>query len=193
MFKPRKWIIAISLLYTAQAIAQPAEPRYTYLEAGYVDIDLNDVDADGDGFALGGSLALGDAFYLAGSYADYDLNFGIDAQELLLGVGYHYGLSSGLDLVAEGGYAHTEIDTQFGDFDDSGLYLSGGLRWMALERLELNGRVRYVDLDDSGDGTALLLGGLFHVTPDLALGGGVELSDDSDVYNIGFRLYLGAR
>ena len=78
MFEPRKWIIAISLLYTAQAIAQPPEPRYTYLEAGYVDIDLNDVDADGDGFALGGSLALGDAFYLAGSYADYDLNLGIE-------------------------------------------------------------------------------------------------------------------
>lgn len=185
-------MVGVGLLVASQAFAE-AEPRYTYLEASYVDIELDDVDADGDGFAFGGSVALGDAFHLAGTYSDYDMDFGIDVQELLLGVGYHFGLSRGLDLVAEGGYASTDVDTRFGDFDDSGLYLSGGLRWMVLERMELNGGVRYVDLDDSGDGTALLLGGLFHLTPDLALGGGLELSDDDEVYNVGVRLYLGTR
>lgn len=35
-------------------------------------------------------------------------------------------------------------------------------------------------------------GGLFHVTADLAPGGGVEFSDHAQVYNSGFRLSCGA-
>jgi len=52
---------------------------------------------------------------------------------------------------------------------------------------------RYTDLDDFGDDTALLVGALFHLTPDLAIGGGVEFGDDAEVYNLGVRFYLGTR
>ena len=193
MIRQRYFLALLSLCFAMGAFAETNGLRYTYIEGRYVDVEFDDLDADGDGFGIGGSVAVSDDFFLTAGYTDLDLDFGVDAQEFLLGVGYHYGLSEVLDLVGEVGYADVEIDTRFGDFDDNGLFLSGGLRWMVVDQLELNGKLRYVDLDDSGSDTSIVLGGLFHVTADLAIGAGAEISDDADVYSVGIRYYLGVR
>ncbi len=171
-------------------VAMADEPRYTYVEGGYQYIDLDDFDVDGDGLGLGGSFGITDRVHLAARYSDLDLDRGLDATSFNLGIGGNLPLEQSLHLVGEIGYASAEIDTPFGDFDDDGYYLSGGLRWMVAPNVELSGLVDYVDLDDSGDDTSLTLGGLYHITPDFAVGASVDFSDDATGYNLGVRYYF---
>ncbi len=107
---------------------------------------------------------------------------------------FRYGLNEALDLVGEVGYADVEVDPRFGDLDDNRPYhLSGGLRWMATDRVELNGKVSYVHLDDAGSDTTFQIGGLFHSTADLAVGASAEFGDDANTCNLGIRYYVGSR
>ena len=58
------------------------------------------------------------------------------------------------------------------------------------EPLELNGGIKYVDIDDEDD-TSFYLGALYDVIPNLALGGDVEISDDATVIFLKGRYYFG--
>lgn len=171
--------------------ALAAEPRYTYIEGGYQYLDLDDFDVDGDGWAIGGSVALTDRFHLIAGYSSLGLDFGIDVASVNIGVGGSLPLDRSVHLVAEAGYARVDIDTPLSDFDDDGLFVNGGLRWMVTEGLELSGWLNYVNLDDSGSDTGFSLGGLFSITPELALGASVDLGDDATGYSVGLRYYFG--
>jgi hypothetical protein len=187
-------VTVVVLLASALPFAAAAdEPRYTYLEGGYqfIDIDVGGgVDVDGDGFGIGGSVSVTDHIHLLASYSKVDLDFGIDASEYSVGVGGRLPVGPGVHLTGSVGWAWAKLDTPFGDFDDDGIFLSGGVRWMATERVELNGELTYVDLDDAGDDTTLSIGLLFHLTPDLALGIGALFGDDVTGYQAGLRYYF---
>lgn len=182
-------LLAASLPFAAAA----DEPRYTYLEAGYqyLDFDLGGgVDVDGDGFGIGGSLSVSDHIHLLGSYSKVDLDFGIDASEYSIGVGGRLPVGPGVHLIGSVGWGWAKLDTPVGNFKDDGIFLSGGVRWMATDRVELTGELTYVDLDDSGDDTTLGIGLLFHLTPDLALGVGTRFGEDVTGYQAGLRYYF---
>lgn len=184
---------AALLLTAALPFAAVAEePRYSYIEGGYqhLDIDGSGIDVDGDGLGLGGSLGLTDRVHLLASYSEVDLDFGIDVTQFSAGVGGNLPMSGDVHLIGSVGYAWTEIDTNFGDADDDGFFLSGGVRWMVAPAFELTGEVTYVDFDDAGDDTTLSVGGLFSLTPDLALGVGASFGDDITGYTVGLRYYF---
>lgn len=184
---------AVLLITTLPFAAAAAEPRYTYLEGGYqhLDIDVGSgIDVDGDGFGLGGSLSVTDHVHLLASYSQVDLDFGVDATEYSVGVGGRLPMDAGVHLVGSAGWTWAELETSIGDFDDDGFFVSGGVRWMATDRVELSADVTYVDLDDSGDDTTLGIGLLFHMTPDLALGVGAQFGDDVTGYQAGLRYYF---
>jgi hypothetical protein len=182
---------AVLLLVALPCVALADAPRYTYIEGGYHYLDLDDIDVDGDGWGIGGSVALTDRVHLLAGYSSLGLDFGIDVTSLDVGVGANLPLDTSLHLVGEAGYTRTEIDTRFGDFDDDGFFGRAGLRWMVTEQVELNGWVTYVNLDDSGSDTGFSVGGLFHFTPELALGASVDLGDDATGYSVGLRYYFG--
>lgn len=186
-------VIVLAALASMPLAALSEEPRYTYVEGGYQALDLDNVDADGDGFGIGGSLALTERVFVTAAYSNMDLDFGIDVSSYDLSVGGNIPLSDGLHLVGEVGYTWTEFDTSIFDVNDDGYFVSGGFRWMATPALELDAGLNYVDLDDSGDDTSLSVGALYSVTDSLALGAGIEWGDDATGYSLGLRYYFPGR
>jgi hypothetical protein len=85
------------------------------------------------------------------------------------------------------GYIDVDVDTPSGSRDDNGLTLRGSLRGRIAPSFELEGGVRYVDLDEGGDDTSLVAEARWFFLPQLALGLGVDSGDDLTVWNVGLR------
>ena len=84
--------VMVAGMLSAPAFAQDGNGMsYTYLEAGYLDteIDVGPNDIDGDGVGVGGSVAVNDTFFLTGSYGTQDFDFGIDVDQWSVGIGAH--------------------------------------------------------------------------------------------------------
>jgi opacity protein-like surface antigen len=179
----------LSCLAFGQAglVQAAAEPRYTFAEIGYVNADYDDIDDDGDGFLVGGSYALTRNVHAVADYSDLDLDGNADASIWSVGAGVNYALRPGLDAVGRLRYIDAEVD-QPGDDSDSGYGLEAGLRTMINPQLELNGAIRYVDVFD--DNTSLVLGGLYEIANNVALGGELEFSDDYTALLLRARLYF---
>jgi hypothetical protein len=198
-FKAGTALLASALLVTSALAAEG--PRYTYVEAGYVDLEVdNDSsfggDLDGDGFAIGGSLAVTDMFHLFTDYSDIDLdadNFAVSADysQFAIGGGINYAMSDTVDLVGRLAYldAEVEVDT-FGSADESGYGLYAGVRDMVMPAWEVSGGIAYSDLGDGIDGTSFSLGTLYSLTEVFAVGAGLSFGDDTTSWTVGARLYF---
>ena len=64
----KRSLFALALAAVLPLSAQAGELSYNYVQLDYTRASIDDVDADPDGFTLKGSAALGDRFYLFGSY-----------------------------------------------------------------------------------------------------------------------------
>lgn len=160
---------------------------YTYAQIDYLDAEFDDRDVEGDGLGLSGALAVTDLVHLYAVYQDLDFDRGIDASFFEVGAGLNYAIAPNLDLVGRLGYTDVEVDTQSGSADDNGLTLRGTLRGRVGPSFELEGGVRYVDLDESGDDTSLVAEARWFFLPQIALGLGLEAGDDLTVLNVGLR------
>jgi hypothetical protein len=166
------------------------EPRYTFVEGAYQYVEFEDFDADGDGWFVAGSVALGERMYVLASYAKVGFDFGVDADTLRLGIGGSLPLSDPFHLVAETGYAKAGVDSSFGDTDDHGYFVSGGARWKVTPRFEVTGLLHFAELEKSGFGTSLSTGVLFHLTQNLALGAAADSDGDTTGYSANLRYYF---
>lgn len=183
------WAVAAAL--AGMTSAQANDLSYSYAEAGFGVVDFDVISEEGDGFFLGGSLGFGTNWlgFVEYGMSSFDVQ-GADADvdELQLGFGGHFPLSSALDFVGKLAYVDQSIDvsTQFGSAsaDENGYMLSLGLRGMAVERLDLMGAIEYVDMGDSGDDTGLALRGLYHFTDMFSLGARIDTSDDVTQYGV---------
>lgn len=182
-----KLIAAIAGASLSAAAVAAEDINYTYIEAGYVAIDFDDLDVDGDGFGIAGSLGITDRVYLTADYNSYDLDYGIDATDYGLGLGASLPLSQQFHLIGEIGYTEAEVEVNGFDVDDDGYTLGGGFRWKAMPALELRAKLNYVDLDDAGDDTSLSAGALYNFTDAFAVGAGVDLADDTTGYSVALR------
>jgi hypothetical protein len=176
-------------------LAQAEGFSYSYLDAAYVNTDIDQFDEDVDGFALRGSYELTNNVFVFAGYADQGTSvagFDIDLQTYNLGLGYAWPLGKALDVYGKVGYVSSEADVQgLGDADDDGYSLAVGLRGRAVEQLELEGAVTYVDLSDSGDDTTLDLGARWYFTPQFAFGVEGSFGDDANTYGLGVRWNFG--
>ena len=176
-------------------LAQAEGLSYSYLDAAYVNTDIDRFDEDVDGFALRGSYELTDNVFVFAGYADQGTSvagFDIDLQTYNLGLGYAWPLGEALDVYGKAGYVSAQADVQgLGDADDDGYSLAVGLRGRAVEQLELEGAVNYVDLSDSGDDTTLDLGARWYFTPQFAFGVEGSFGDDANTYGLGVRWNFG--
>lgn len=172
---------------------QAAEFDYNYAELRYVDteLDAGSFDVDGDGFQLGGSLELTPEIHLFGNFRTLDFGEGVDVSGFEVGGGYVMPLQTGTDLVARLSYIDGEIDTAFGDFDDSGFGFSAGARNMFTPQIEGRAFVNFSDLDESGSEVAFELAGDYYLNEQLALGASLELGDDVTTWTLGARWYFG--
>lgn len=175
----RARVLATALTFGAlcAAPASASELPYTFLDFRYV---ANDIDAmaeqtpvatqtvtvnteDGDGIAVGGSVGIGERFFVAGSYQSAIIDVTGEVVNLLgvtpvddnfdfvmssVSFGYQRELRPTLDLTAELTFDAAEYD--FGsfageDFDtsDSGIGAKAGVRWNPMEQLEVSGFVHW--------------------------------------------------
>lgn len=181
-------IALLPAVFGSAALHAADNISYSYLEAEYVFGDEADADTPGvqdmdiDGVRFKGSAALTDNVFAWGSHAGLDLELpgagesSIDVQSL--GVGVNYALLSGPNqLDAWGGVSYERIDPAGSQADGYGL--SAGLRWKALQRLELNGLASYRDYDEFDgfltaagqdvDGWVYGVGAVYSLTPQLGL------------------------
>lgn len=174
--------------------AGASDLNYDYAELRYVDTEIDGDgggDADGDGFEIGGSVQLADNWHIFGSYQTLDFDFDIDLSALEIGAGYMVPVNSSTDLVARVSYIDGEVDTPFGDADDSGFGLSSGFRHLFSPQIEGRAFINYVDLDDSGSETSFELAGDYFINDQFSAGLGLEFGDDATSISIGARYYFG--
>ena len=164
---------------------------YTYVEGGFVSSEINTgpFNANGEGLALVGSLALNDDFHLFGGYSDRGFDFGIDSSTLSFGVGANYGIDDDWDLIGRISYVTTEVSTPLGSADENGLGLTGGVRGRLARRVELDAGLNYVDVGDSD--TSLFVNGRYYLNNHLAVGGGMGFDDGDTTLSVTVRAQFG--
>ncbi|MDJ0940346.1 MAG: outer membrane beta-barrel protein [Woeseiaceae bacterium] len=183
----RTILIALSLFLAGAASAQaPSQPSldYSYLEGRYVDLDVG----GGDGFRFGGSYQLNGNWILLGSLTTLDFDFDVDSFTIDVGGGYIIPFQKDWDFLATLRYVNTEVDTPFGDADDSGLGISFGIRGMIAPQFEVRGNVNHVTIGD--DDTFLDIAADYYFTPQFAAGLSVDIGGDADAFTIGGRWYF---
>jgi hypothetical protein len=185
--------LSLSLLLAGNALA--AELDYNYGELRYVDteLDAGGIDANGDGFQIGGSLELAQSVHIFGSFETLDFGSGVDVSAFEVGGGYAVPLNNGADLVGRLSYIDGEIDAGPANLDDSGFGFSAGFRNMFHPQIEGRAFINYVDLDESGDQTSIELAGDYFLNDEIALGASLELGDDVTAWTLGARWFFGAR
>ncbi|MFK8054110.1 MAG: outer membrane beta-barrel protein [Woeseiaceae bacterium] len=177
-------LAALSLSLGAMA----AELDYDYVEVRYVDAELDNVSADGDGILIGGSYSLTDEWLLVGSYRDLGFDFGIDASLLEVGAGYIVPTETAFDIL---GYARlVRSKAEAGGFEDSenGFSVSVGARGMINNDFEVRAFLNHIDVDDSD--TFLEFAGDYYINRQFAVGASIELGGDADVFTIGGRFFF---
>ena len=186
--------LAVASLSCLPVASQAAEISYSFVEAAYVNTDVDDFDETLDGFALGGSFEVVENVFLYASYSDQSTDlFGadVDVTGYSIGGGYALPLSDTLDVVGTIGYVSSEFEASYegesGSFDDDGYELGIALKALPMEQLELSGGITYVDLSDSGDDTALGIGARWYFVPQFAVGALASFTDDSNSYGLSVR------
>jgi hypothetical protein len=182
------------VLVANAAAAAEQGPSYTYMEAGYAHVELDDFDANGEALALEGSVALTDMFHLVGGYQDgtieADGNVDVDVSTMEVGAGMHFPINPTIDFVTQATWVSTEVDVDgFGGVDDDGYGLGMGLRAMLSPKFELDGSVHYVDINDSDD-TSFGAKAIYHFTDMFAMTGSVVSGEETTTYGLGVRMNL---
>ncbi len=186
---------ALPALLLALGTAQADDLSYDYLEFRYIDTEIDSGgfgDIDGDGFEIGGSVAVTDNVHLFGNFQSFGFDFDVDGKSFEIGGGYMQPIGPATDLVARVSYVDGEIDTPFGDADDSGFGLALGVRQAFGPQLEGGAFLRHVNLDESGNDTTLRLEGEYFFSDQFAAGLSLEFGDDATSWGIGARYYFNA-
>jgi hypothetical protein len=148
--------------------------NYTYVQASYGTVDIDNVSVDGDGLGLSGSFGITDNLNIVGGYQ------------------VHTPITEMMDVTAAVSYIDVEFDVLgIPVAEDDGFGLTVGLRANVSSLIEINAGVSYVDLSDSGDDTGFNGGVLFNFTEMFSLGLSGDWDDDVSVYSISGRLYFG--
>ena len=205
----KKQLVLALALAAAPFAASAGGHSYTYLEGGYAQLnqdlpqdelfDVDDIEAGG--FFVGGSAALGDTFYLFGSYraGDDDIGVsspvlgdlgsaGIDMTQFNIGLGYHHSLSQRTDLLTEVSFLSTEIEVDdAGDQDGDDFRVAVGVRHLMADAVDVWAKGNYTD-GDVYDGTfSATFGMQYKFTPIWGVVGEVELGDEFSQVTAGVR------
>ncbi|HEX9853049.1 MAG TPA: outer membrane beta-barrel protein [Woeseiaceae bacterium] len=193
MFRSHVSRVLFLSLFAFSATAAAEGFSYNFIQGSYGQIEFDEIDVDGDGFGIEGSVALSDRFHLFGGYSTADLDFGVDVSQLEAGVGFNTPISDTVDFVASLAYVSAEVDAPgFGSVDDSGYGLGAGLRAMLTPLLEVNGGIQYVDFGDDSDGdTEFGAGFLYRFTDRFAAGLSGDWGDDISTYQLNARMLFG--
>lgn len=184
--------LSIGALMLSSAAAMAEGPSYSYIQAAYQEIDVDlggNIDADGDGFGVAGSVAINDSWFMFAEYASFDLESVVDLDQTVLGAGWHSPISASTDWFVTAEYIDLGVSAPgFGSADEDGFGIGIGIRSMMNPNLELYGQATYEDVGD-GD-TTIEAGAWYTITGNLALGALLDVGDDVTAYGVGIRLFF---
>jgi hypothetical protein len=174
------------LVLAAAPLAAMADGMsYSYIEADYVDIDIDNAPS-GDGFALRGSVGFLDNLFAFTEYTDASVDV-VDVEYIAVGVGGHYPLGDSLDAVGRIGYTEADLSAGPISVSDDGYLLSLGLRGQ-MAQFEAEGNVIYTDFSDGGNETAFEVVGRWNFTDMFSAGLAYRVGDDANTFFAGVRL-----
>jgi hypothetical protein len=185
----RKSLGLVLLLLAGPALAQGVS--YNFIELGYERSEFDDIDLDGDGFGLGGSVEIGEYVFLLVDYSQISFDEGIDYDQLAVGAGYHVGMSARTDLYVGLLYVAAEASVGNDSADENGFGATMGIRGLLTDKFELQGDVTYIDLGDGIDGTSVGVMGRYSFTPVFAGTLNIGFDEDATNYGVGVRFYFG--
>jgi hypothetical protein len=159
--------------------AQAAPLSYTNVDVGIASSELIDSSVDGDGLLVRGSLAVHESYFLLASVADIGYDDNLDGFAWSVGVGGHMPINKQIDLIGRLAYVQQKLDYRGGSNSESGYLLSGTVRGFVMPKLELEGGLQHVSLNDSGNATSLIGEGRYFFTDRIAGGVLVQLGDAS--------------
>lgn len=136
-------LLFVFLSTLASLFVHAARPNFTYLEAGYLNQESDEL-CDQDGLFLGGRYEVNSQAFFTAGFANVDGDGSCGSESLSIGYGLRgdYGNSStfyGLGRVIRRDY---EVD------DDFGVGGEFGFRSIFIEGLELNALVGFEKIDD---------------------------------------------
>lgn len=179
-------------LICAAALALPLAASAEQLSYRYVDvahfpeaeIDAGNVDVDGDGLQLRGSLPVYQNIFALAEFQSLDLDNEVDTTRFMVGVGGHWPLGNNLDIIARGGVVSYEVDSRFGDDDDTGLFAGVRLRTFVAPKIEVEGGVEHLAVDVAGsDSDTFLIGeGRYNFNSQFSAGLLITLGGDTSVF-----------
>ena len=178
-------VLVALLLAPTLARAQAEPPKWSYIQAGWMDFDPDGGLSD-DGVFAGGSLKLFKMFHIVAEYDDIG-----DYTFWNAGFGWHGLLGDKADLFAQAVWANVEIDGT--DIDEDGYELQAGFRWKIIQWFELKAQANFVDYGgDVGDDTTGEVGALFCFLKDrIGVGAEWEGGGDADTARAFFRFNFG--
>ena len=151
-------LLSLVLLVPAAAQAQDDSlVKWTYVEAGYMDLDAGDSvagDLESDGYFLGGSFG----FKMIHIIGQWDKTDGDQFEDRRwdLGVGWHGLLGDRADLYADLAYQRQENKISgFPSNSETGGLIRVGARWRPIKLFEAEGQLFYQDLGDRNLGYKL--------------------------------------
>lgn len=179
-------ILAMHTTAAAQTTQQrsPGTLSYSFAELRFVDVDVS----GGDGFRLAGSLELDGPWILVGGLTALDFNNDVDSTLLEIGGGYVWDYTDEFDLFGTLQLVHFEVDTPFGDADDTGFLVSAGTRGLLAPQFEIRGSVNHINLDESD--TYLQFAGDYYFTKQFSAGVSLDVAGDLDSFTVGARWYF---
>jgi hypothetical protein len=194
----------MGLALAAAPAAHAAEAlSYTYVEASYVDLEIDagdGIDVGGNGFGFNGSVAFGDTgFYGLAAYdtaGDEFDGIDVDINRITAGVGYAIKVDERLHALGEIAYVDYELEASgFGESaSDSadGYRASVGLRGLMADNIEGVAKVGYTRVEESGfrvlDGAVGELAVRWHIDSAWSAGLSTEFGEDVTSYKLGLRL-----
>lgn len=192
---------AFSLSAAAQTSLVPNQhqPSFNFVQADYINYDIDSIIGDLDGFAIRGSFELNEQWFTTFDYENVSGSVGSDqvtasskSRELYLNLGYQFYQRGNTSVYATGGLAWYDAeasysfpDTPAGGFsdDDTGFNVLLGVRHRFTEHLEVDASIRHVDIGDGSD-QILNLSGRYYINPRFSIDARYTRID-SDISGIG--------
>jgi len=141
-------------------------PQWTFVEGGYLGVDVDNLDGSGSNWFLGGSFGLGKSWHVLADYTDGELGDTVDQTMWRIGGGFGGGLGKRADIVAELFYIDQEtvssgpLGTKV---SDDGWGATVGVRWRIIKLFEVDGFINYSDLGVFGDQIGYELRGILNI------------------------------
>lgn len=207
----KKQLALAAALAAAPFAAFAGGHSYTYLEAGYAqldqelpqqpDLDVDDIEAGG--FYVAGSAVIAPSFHVFGAYrkGDDDVGIslpdgpeiasaGVDMSQGVLGLGWHHDLRERTDLVSELSWLRTKIDVkndEQGAEEGDDVRLAVGVRHLIADNVELWVKGNYTD-GDLYDGAFSASAGIqYKLTRTWGLVAEAEGGGDASMFGVGVR------